>query len=176
MIRQTFRALFAVILAAGLVAGCKSTPKEEPAPVVVPTEIVETTPPPAEPEPPPRTNASGEVLGPDGDVLSTTFYFEYDQARLAPADISVLAHHADYLRDFRNVSVSIEGHCDQRGSREYNLALGERRAQAVERYLTSAGVRSDQIDVVSYGEERLADPGENEGAWAKNRRAVVIYR
>ena len=84
--------------------------------------------------------------------------------------------HADYLRDFRNRSIVIEGHCDERGTREYNLALGERRAQAVQSYLTSAGVRASQIDTVSYGEERPEDPGHDESAWSKNRRAEMTYR
>ncbi|MDE0179549.1 MAG: OmpA family protein, partial [Gammaproteobacteria bacterium] len=72
--------------------------------------------------------------------------------------------------------VNIEGHCDERGTREYNLALGERRSEAVRRYLISAGVRSTQIETVSFGEERPVDPGHDESAWAKNRRAEMSYR
>ena len=112
----------------------------------------------------------------EGNPLDTTFYFEYDQARLAPADIRVLAMHARILRDSRDASVNIEGHCDERGTREYNLALGERRSEAVRRYLISAGVRSTQIETVSFGEERPVDPGHDEAAWAQNRRAEVTYR
>ena len=73
-------------------------------------------------------------------------------------------------------SVVIEGHCDERGTREYNLALGERRADAIRSYLTTAGVSPRQIETVSYGEERPEDPGNGEAAWARNRRAVLIYR
>ena len=71
--------------------------------------------------------------------------------------------------------VVIEGHCDERGTREYNLALGERRANTVRRYLMSRGVSSSQIEVVSYGEERPADYGHNESAWSRNRRAFLDY-
>ena len=76
----------------------------------------------------------------------------------------------------RDRRLVIEGHCDERGTREYNLALGERRANAVTSFLISAGVRRSQIETVSYGEERPDDPGHDEAAWGKNRRAVVIYR
>ena len=76
----------------------------------------------------------------------------------------------------QEVSVLIEGHCDERGTREYNLALGERRAEEIRKYLVSIGVSPQQIEVVSYGEERPEDPEHNEAAWARNRRAILIYR
>ena len=95
---------------------------------------------------------------------------------LSPRDLSMLELHAAFLRDFRDRSVVIEGHCDERGTREYNLALGERRADAVRSFLTSSGVRASQIDTVSYGEERPANPGHDEAAWAENRRAEMHYR
>jgi peptidoglycan-associated lipoprotein len=84
--------------------------------------------------------------------------------------------HAQILRRNADKSVVIEGHCDERGTREYNLALGERRADVVKSFLTSAGVRSRQIETVSFGEERPADPGHTESAWSLNRRAVLSYR
>lgn len=170
-------ALIVLALAVLAVAGCKSRPEEPapPEPEATPPPVVTPAPPPP-PPPPPRVDDEGNPLDASGTPLSRTFYFEFDQARLSEGDLRVLAMHANYLRDFRNRSVVIEGHCDERGSREYNLGLGERRAQAVERYLTSAGVRESQIETVSYGEERPADPGKNESAWSKNRRAVLIYR
>ena len=176
MNRHAFHAMLAVLVVGAMLAGCKSKP-EPPPPEVKPTEIVQPPPPPPPPPPSPRTGVtdSGE-LEIDGEIIGRTFYFEYDHARLAQSDISVLAMHADFLREFRTHSVTIEGHCDERGTREYNLALGERRAQAVQRYLTSAGVQSSQIEMVSYGEERPADPGKTESAYSKNRRAVLIYR
>ena len=178
MIRQLFGALSALVLAGALLSGCQSAPPEpDPVPEVVAPPNVTPTPPPKEPDPPPPFNERGEVVHPvHRTPLSTIFYFEYDQARLGQDDIGVLAVHAQILRDYRNYSVSIEGHCDERGTREYNLALGERRWQAVRRYLISAGVRSTQIEGTSFGEERPVDPGHDESAWSKNRRAVMVYR
>lgn len=176
--RQLFSALSVLVFAGAVLSGCQTaTPEpEEPEPEVA-TPVVKPTPPPKEPEPEPPFNERGEVVHPvDRTPLSTIFYFEYDQARLAQDDIRVLAVHAQILRDFRDYSVNIEGHCDERGTREYNLALGERRWQAVRRYLISAGVRSTQIEGTSFGEERPVDPGHDESAWAKNRRAVMVYR
>ena len=175
--RDAFRTVLVVILAGALLGGCKTKPEEpiveaepEPTPVVPPAE-------PVPPPPPPRVDDQNNPVNPStGRPLGRTFYFEFDQSRLSERDLRVLAMHADYLRDFRNRSIVIEGHCDERGTREYNLALGERRAQAVQSYLTSAGVRASQIDTVSYGEERPEDPGHDESAWAKNRRAEMTYR
>lgn len=171
---NAFRTLIMGVFALAVVAGCKSQPEEPPpAPEPAP-QVAEPVAPP--PPPPPREDAEGNPLDTSGNPIGRTFYFEFDQARLSERDLRVLAMHADYLRDFRNRSVVIEGHCDERGTREYNLALGERRAKAVERYLTSAGVRGAQVSTVSYGEERPDDAGSSESAWSKNRRAVLIYR
>lgn len=176
MIRHAFHAILVVFVAGAMLAGCKSKP--EPPPPEPPKEVVQPRPPDPPPPPLPKMglNDDRELVDVGGTIVGRTFYFEYDQARLAQSDISILATHADFLREFRTHSVTIEGHCDERGTREYNLALGERRAQAVQNYLTSAGVQSSQIEMVSYGEERPADPGKTESAYAKNRRAVLIYR
>jgi peptidoglycan-associated lipoprotein len=109
-------------------------------------------------------------------LLPRTYYFAFDQAVIGPDDLASLEMHATVLRNNSNRSVVIEGHCDERGTREYNLALGERRADAIRIYLVSAGVSPRQIETVSYGEERPEDPGHTEAAWARNRRAVLIYR
>ena len=166
----------AVVAAGGaLLVGCAAKKEEPVAPTpVAPAPVVAPTP--VEPAPPPRVDAEGNPVDASGTPLGRTFYFEFDQARLSERDLRVLAMHAGYLRDFRNRRITIEGHCDERGTREYNLALGERRAQAVERYLTSAGVRASQVETVSFGEERPEDAGHDERAWARNRRAVVIYQ
>ena len=95
---------------------------------------------------------------------------------LKPRDLRTLERHADFLRANRNRSIMVEGHCDERGTREYNLALGERRSNAVRSFLMSDGVRDGQIETVSYGEERPVDVGHDESAWSKNRRAELIYR
>ena len=112
-----------------------------------------------------------------GRPLSRVVHFDFDLAVLRPADIRVLEQHAAFLSTARDRSIAVEGHCDERGTRDYNLALGERRANAVVEFLTTSGVRQSQIaDVVSYGEEQPVDVGSNEEAWAKNRRAVIVYQ
>lgn len=172
--RPAFRTLIVAILAGAVLTACRQTPEEVPVEPVEP--VVERPAEPLTPPAPPRVDREGNPVDASGRPLGRTFYFDFDQARLSERDLRVLAMHAEYLRDFRNRSVLIEGHCDERGTREYNLALGERRAQAVQQYLASAGVRSGQIEIVSFGEERPADSASNESAWAKNRRAEMIYR
>jgi peptidoglycan-associated lipoprotein len=108
--------------------------------------------------------------------MVSPFYFDYDKALLRPADLAALEVHAQILRRNSDRSIVIEGHCDERGTREYNLALGERRANAVASFLSSAGVSSRQVETVSYGEEQPEDPGHDDGSWSRNRRAVVSYR
>ncbi|MEJ2308706.1 MAG: peptidoglycan-associated lipoprotein Pal [Gammaproteobacteria bacterium] len=107
-------------------------------------------------------------------IDSKTVYFDFDSSNIRAEDYPVLDAHASNLAS-SGKPVVIEGHCDERGTREYNLALGERRANTVRRYLMSRGVSSSQIEVLSYGEERPADYGHNESAWSKNRRAYLDY-
>jgi len=97
-------------------------------------------------------------------------YFDFDKSELKPAAQETLTKKAAWLRAHPNYNVNIEGHCDERGTNEYNLALGERRADAAENFLIALGVSRDRISTVSYGEERPADTGHNESAWSKNRR------
>ncbi|MXW54409.1 MAG: OmpA family protein, partial [Gammaproteobacteria bacterium] len=113
------------------------------------------------------------VVDKDGQALPRTFNFDFDEADLSSGDFSVFNRYAEVLVGDRSLSIIIEGHCDERGTREYNLALGERRAQAVADYLIGAGVRSSQITATSLGEEVPVDAASNEAAWAKNRRAVL---
>jgi peptidoglycan-associated lipoprotein len=168
-----------VLLLALVLAGCASTatepPEEEVAP---PVDEVGMAPEPV--EPPQEFEAFDPDLNPyvpgTNRLLPRTFYFEFDRAVLGPDDLAALEMHATVLRNNRDRSVVIEGHCDERGTREYNLALGERRADAIRSYLTTAGVSPRQIETVSYGEERPEDPGHSEASWARNRRAVMIYR
>ena len=172
---RTLVATTALVAGGSLLVGCASKQETE-VPQVAPTPVAAPTPTPPEPEPPPRVDSEGNPVDATGTPLGRTFYFEFDQARLAERDLRVLGLHAGYLRDFPNRRITIEGHCDERGTREYNLALGERRADAVARYLTSAGVRASQIETVSFGEERPEDAGHDESAWARNRRAVMVYQ
>jgi peptidoglycan-associated lipoprotein len=109
------------------------------------------------------------------DPHNRTIYFDFAQSEIPPRYYDLLRAHAAYLSGNTGEAVTVEGHTDERGSREYNIALGERRADAVRRFLQAEGVAGNQITTISYGEERPADPGHDESAWALNRRAVVLY-
>ena len=169
--------LVGLFLAALVISGCSSTataPVEQQEPVAEPP--VAAAPVEEVQEPEDFADDGVTPLDANGRPLSRNFYFGYDEAILNPADLAALEMHAQILRRNADKRVVIEGHCDERGTREYNLALGERRANVVASFLTSAGVRSRQIESVSFGEERPADPGHTESAWALNRRAVLSYR
>ena len=169
--------LVGLFLAALVISGCSSTataPVEQQEPVAEPP--VAAAPVEEVQEPEDFAEDGVTPLDANGRPLSRNFYFGYDEAILNPADLAALEMHAQILRRNADKRVVIEGHCDERGTREYNLALGERRANVVASFLTSAGVRSRQIESVSFGEERPADPGHTESAWALNRRAVLSYR
>ena len=111
----------------------------------------------------------------DGDLSVRIVYFEFDSAKLTDESIAVLETHGNFIAGNGEVKVRLEGHTDERGSREYNIALGDRRAQSVRRVLLFQGASSDQIETVSYGEERPAVAESNEEAWSRNRRVELIY-
>ena len=101
-------------------------------------------------------------------------YFDYDSAELDSDAQELLQHQAAWLKQYNKTSIIIEGHCDERGTREYNLALGEKRAQAVKNYLSGLGVINWRLNTISYGKERPAVIGSNDEAWSQNRRSVTI--
>lgn len=116
----------------------------------------------------PMGSDSGKIAG-----LSTV-YFEYDQAKLTSDTKKKLADNADWIKNHPTFTIQVEGHTDSRGSVEYNLALGERRAKSVKTYLESLGIESKRVTIISYGKEKPIDPGESESAWSKNRRANFV--
>jgi len=126
-----------------------------------------------------NSNAGGsddEVAGPQAGLLAKrTVYFDFDSSEIKGEGTDIVAAHAKYLAANSGTRVRLEGHTDERGSREYNIGLGERRAQAVRRALLLQGAADAQISTVSYGEERPAVPGHDEAAWAKNRRVEIVY-
>ncbi|WP_299196599.1 peptidoglycan-associated lipoprotein Pal [uncultured Amphritea sp.] len=107
--------------------------------------------------------------------LATVFYFDFDQTQVKAEAVQALRGHAKYLVANPSASVVLEGHADERGTREYNMALGERRAQAIARVLTVNGVSSSQIELVSFGEEKPVVMGHNDSSWAQNRRVELKY-
>ncbi len=101
-------------------------------------------------------------------------FFDFDQYNLIPSAQATLDRQAAWLAQYSNVTILVEGHCDERGTREYNLALGARRANAVKDYLVGAGVDGSRVQTISYGKDRPAELGSNEAAWAANRRGVSV--
>jgi len=116
--------------------------------------------------------------GIEGEVFESSLlkdvHFDFDKYDIRPADAAVLKGNADLLKKYHSVKIQIEGHCDERGTVEYNLALGERRANSTRNYLVSIGVSPERVSTISYGKERPLDPAHNEAAWTKNRRAHTI--
>lgn len=156
-------AILAVVL--GMVAGCSSNKAVSQDTVV-------------EPEVRPVVEAPVTVSTDPLDAIAhvaTVFYFEFDSAVLRPEARAALIAHAEFLRS-ANKTVRLEGHTDERGTREYNLALGERRANAVRDFLVLQGVPRAKIETVSYGKERPAQVGSSESSWSKNRRVELKYR
>jgi peptidoglycan-associated lipoprotein len=117
-----------------------------------------------------------EAPGPlEGVLAKRTVYFDFDSSEVRGEGTDIVAAHAKYLASNGGMKVRLEGHTDERGSREYNIGLGERRAQAVRRALLLQGAAESQVSTVSYGEERPAAAGSDEAAWAKNRRVEIVY-
>jgi peptidoglycan-associated lipoprotein len=121
--------------------------------------------------------AGGEgVAGPQEGLLGKRIvYFDFDRAEIRSDQVALVAAHAGYLASHATARVRLEGHTDERGTREYNIGLGERRAQAVRRAMLLQGVAEGQVATVSYGAERPAVAGSDEAAWAKNRRVEIVY-
>ena len=123
-----------------------------------------------------ETAGSGVILGSQEDLIVNVgdrVFFGYDSSDLDSDALELLQDQVAWLKQNSDVSVTIEGHCDERGTREYNLALGEKRAQSVKNYLIGLGINPDRVSTISYGKERPAVVGSNDGAWSQNRRSVT---
>ena len=117
----------------------------------------------------------GELfVEPIDSMVFEDVHFDYDDATIKGSEKSILERISEWMVERPGVNIMVEGHCDERGSREYNLSLGEKRALSVRRYLISLGIEADRIFTISYGEEKPLDPRSNEDAWAKNRRAHFL--
>ena len=155
-----------------LFVGCA---KEEP-----PPPTAEAQPRPAAPPPPPPPPMTTPPPGPSisqqafQEFQNQDLYFDFDKYDLRTDARTTLDRKASFLNQNSSVRVQVEGHCDERGTNEYNMALGERRANAAKQYLTTAGISAGRLSTISYGEERPLDPGHTETAWARNRRAHFV--
>jgi peptidoglycan-associated lipoprotein len=179
-----------VLVTIALTAGAGACAKKKPPvarPIPPPPAATETTPtrPPAPPEPvreqpmPPEPLASDPLTATDIDLINKNSPFQPVFYRLDSSEVDgeaqkILNANAEILRKYPTWVITIEGHADERGTPEYNLALGERRASAARTYLVSLGIAADRLKTVSYGKEFPFDPGHDEAAWAKNRRAHFV--
>ncbi|MFC7291643.1 peptidoglycan-associated lipoprotein Pal [Hirschia litorea] len=158
---------------AALASGCAST-VEEPTPVPTPTPVAAPAPAPT-PTPVPVA-PKGPLAGSLEDFnvnVGSKVYFDVDQYNLDDADRQILARQAAWLSQYPAVTILIAGNCDERGTREYNIALGERRAAAAKDYLVGLGISASRIETVSYGKERPTDPRSTTDAWSVNRNAFT---
>ncbi|MBE7942475.1 MULTISPECIES: peptidoglycan-associated lipoprotein Pal [Ramlibacter] len=156
--------------------GCSSTPKVETAPVAAAPAPAKAAPAPATPAPAAAKAALPAWLDPANPVSSKrSVYFGFDDSSIAAKDRPVVELQGRFLAAHPEVSVRVEGNTDERGSSEYNLALGQRRAEALEKALKVYGARDSQMEAVSWGKEKPKAQGHDEAAWAENRRADVAY-
>ena len=171
-------ALVLAVVLTGALVGCGKTPPPAPPP---PPPAAPATPPPAPPPPPkpdiaPQANEYERLKGMAVDEIDRAglleeIHFDFDKSDIRDADRPILSRNADNLKKFDFIRVTIEGHCDERGTVEYNLALGERRAKAAHDYLVSLGVPAERLKTVSYGKEIPVCHEASEDCWARNRRA-----
>lgn len=167
-------------LAAGLIlAGCSSTPVTPPAPAPSPAPVAQA-PAPTAPAPAPAPQVAKVELPAHLDpksLISTerSVYFDFDNFSVKPQYDTMLQRHGQYLTKNSQLAIKVEGSADERGSAEYNLALGQKRAEAVVKALKTYGVRDGQVEAISWGKERPQATGHDEAAWAQNRRADIAY-
>jgi len=157
------------IVLVNLLAACASEPKKEVASAPAPTEATKVTP--ATP-----AQAAVDPLNDPASILAKrSVYYPFDVAVVQDADKPVVQAHAKYLSEHANRNVRLEGNCDERGSNEYNLGLGQRRADGVKKMLELGGAKTGQLESVSYGEEKPMASGHDEASWSQNRRTDLNY-
>ena len=171
MTRMRAASILLPILAVVVLSGCGKKEVAESAPPPPPPTAAPAETPPPPPAPAPEPEPSRTVQEQLQDV-----YFDYDSSNLTDAARGTLDANGKVLNDNATANITIEGHCDERGTVEYNLALGDRRAAAARDYLVRYGVSSGRIQTISYGEERPFSTGSDESAWSQNRRAHFVTR
>jgi len=165
--------LLGLMAALLLVAGCSGDEIEDTTDTSGGETMAAPPPPPPPPAmaPPPMDPQEYFVIN-----VGDRVFFDFDKSDLRPDAIDQLNRQADFLKANNGITVVVEGHADERGTREYNLALGERRASSAKQYLESMGIGGGRLETISYGKERPAVLGSNEDAWAQNRRAVTVVK
>ena len=182
--RMVFR-IFALMVAVVLVSACETAPDESAAASGAGTSPAATSSagsttaatPSTTAATPSATAPSGPTAGSQEDLVANVgdrVFFDFDKYNLKPDARAVLEKQAAWMKQFASVTVSIEGHCDERGTREYNLALGERRANSVKDFLVALGISPSRVKTISYGKERPVALGSDEQAWTQNRRGVTV--
>jgi peptidoglycan-associated lipoprotein len=165
-----------VVLLVAVMAGCSSTGDKQEGPVSIEDKGTTADGGAVTSGAAGSSSLSNYSLNdPNSPLAQRVIYFEYDSAEITMEGQELLVHHAGYLVANPGVHMTMEGHTDERGSREYNIALGDRRALSVQRVLELNGVAPEQITVVSYGEEKPAAEGNSEAAWRLNRRVELLY-
>ena len=168
-----------ILVAAAALAGCASKETQTDAPVTdrsAGTSQPQPSTGTAMTRPSTQTPVAGNPLKDPSNILSKrSVFFEYDSNAVKDEYKNLVQAHSRYMADKRDSKIRIEGNCDERGSREYNLALGQRRAESVKKMMTVLGVGDGRIETVSYGEEKPMAPGHDESAWSQNRRADIKY-
>jgi len=161
--------------AIAVLAGCasQSTPESSPAPAPAPSANAST--------PSVRSSSSASISGTPTRTsyampAARSVYYEFDRAEIKSEGVKTIEANAQYLRAHPEVKVKVEGNADERGSREYNLALGQRRADAVSKRMAILGIPTDRIEAVSFGKEKPKATGHDESAWSENRRSDIVYR
>jgi peptidoglycan-associated lipoprotein len=177
--------LIVMVAVVALLAGAcqkKVPPVARPIPPPPPVTAAEPTKPPAPPEPvreppvtPPAPIVEDKMLTASLDEINKNsplkpVFFDYDSSDISAEGQQILQSNAEIMKRYKSWVITVEGHCDERGTAEYNLALGERRAVSARTYLVSLGIPAERVRIVSYGKEFPFDAGHNEAAWAKNRR------
>jgi peptidoglycan-associated lipoprotein len=167
--------LFTSIVLVNLLVACASEkPKEPEAAAPAPAPVVEEAPAPA---PAPAPVVEVDPLNDPANILANrSVYFPFDVSAVQAADKPVVEAHAKYLSEHPDRKVRVEGNCDERGSKEYNLGLGQRRADSVKQMLMLGGAKASQIETVSYGEEKPRCTDHNEACWKQNRRSDIKYQ
>lgn len=175
-INKSFVAMIPITLLAACATSGEKTATLDPSPVVSDTAKAATVPTAETPSAPVQarieSNPKQETTGP---LTERVIYFSFDKSNIKSEYASIIQAHSAYLAKHPNVHIRLEGYTDERGTREYNMALGERRDNSVEELLTQEGVAKDQIDTISYGEQNPVATGHDESSWRLNRRVEIVY-